>query len=137
MNPSNGISLFDLRAIFIRRDVRSEDLERSIDNGTPPKPSVYTIPVHSLTDAQGVRFLCPKCYAAHGGAIGTHSIICWSRSRGIPNDADPGPGRWKMDGTGLDDLTLNADAPSSARSIQLNGGCAWHGYVTQGRATDA
>lgn len=90
--------------------------------------------VASLAEAQGVRFLCPKCFATNGGARGTHSVVCWSRSRGVPEDESPGPGRWKLDGSGLDDLTLNGDAPGGggARSVLLNGGCGWHGFVNAG-----
>lgn len=95
---------------------------------------VCYVSVDSIADAHGVRFLCPKCFAANGGKVGTHSVICWSRSAGAPDSAVPGPGRWKLDGTGLDDLTLNADPPSGARSVQLNGGCDWHGFVTNGDA---
>jgi hypothetical protein len=91
--------------------------------------------VGRIEDAQGISFLCPKCFAANGGAVGTHSVICWSQSRGAPDAAVPGPGRWRMDGTGLHDFTLNADPPRSARSVALNGGCAWHGFVTNGDAT--
>ncbi len=94
----------------------------------------YFVFVKTIEEAQGVEFLCPKCFAINGGAVGTHAVICWSRSRGIADDVDPGPGRWKLDGTSLDDLTLNADPPSGARSVQLNGGCAWHGFVINGDA---
>lgn len=80
----------------------------------------------SFDEAHGVMFDCPKCRS--------HSVVCWSRSRGVPDDVHPGPGRWMMVGTGLDDLTLNADPPGTARSVQLNGGCAWHGHVTNGDA---
>jgi len=80
----------------------------------------------SFKDAQGVMFDCPKC--------GAHSVVCWSRSRGVPDDVSPGPGRWLMVGTSIDDLTLNADPPSSARSVQLKSGCMWHGFVTNGDA---
>lgn len=92
-------------------------------------------PVKTLAEAQGVRFLCPKCFAANGGAVGTHAVGCWSRSRGAPDHASPGPGRWTLDGTGVEDLTLNGDPPGAARSVQLNGGCAWHGHITNGDAT--
>lgn len=86
--------------------------------------------------AHGVKFLCPKCFAINGGPLGTHSIICWSRSAGAPENMQPGPGRWKMDGTSLADLTLNGDAKKGggARSIQLIGGCKWHGFVDDGYA---
>jgi hypothetical protein len=91
-------------------------------------------PVLIKAEAHGVMFLCPKCFAANGGAVGTHRVICWSRSAGTPEDAAPGPGRWKMDGAGLADLTLNADPPSAARSVLLTSGCDWHGFVTDGVA---
>ena len=90
--------------------------------------------VDGIADAQGVKFLCPKCFAENGGAAGTHIVICWSRSRGVPDDVGPGPGRWKLSGTSLADLTLDADSPSTMRSVQLNGGCEWHGHVTGGKA---
>lgn len=113
--------LVDLEAKFIRHDMR--------DGRT------YHVAVSSIGEAQGVQFLCPKCFAANGGPVGTHAVICWSRSRGVSDDVEPGPGRWKMDGASLDDLTLNADPPGTARSVQLNGGCEWHGFVNNGDAT--
>lgn len=83
-----------------------------------------------LEDAQGVEFLCPKCFITNNGPIGTHSVICWFRDRGVPDGAEPGPGRWHVEsGTGWHDLTL-------APSIQLHGGCAWHGWVKNGHATE-
>ena len=92
----------------------------------------YHVPVATLAEAQGVQFLCPICFVANGGAVGTHSVLCWSRSRGAPDDASPGPGRWTLDGTGFEDLTLNGDPPGTARSVALGGGCDWHGFVTNG-----
>jgi hypothetical protein len=90
--------------------------------------------VDTLADAQGIKFLCPKCFSENQGPIGTHGVICWSRSRGVPDDARPNPGRWTLDGTGYDDLTLNGDPPGAARSVLLTSGCAWHGFVTNGEA---
>lgn len=94
------------------------------------------ITVDSLAEAHGVMFLCPLCYQANGGRVGTHRVICWSRSRGTPEDASPGPGRWTLEGTGFDDLTLNGDAigGGGARSVLLTSGCGWHGFVTNGEA---
>lgn len=113
--------LTELEPQFLRYDKRED--------------GIFRCPVQRIEDAQGVEFLCPKCFAANGGNIGTHAVICWSRSRGVPDDAEPGPGRWALHGTGFADLTLNADPPSTARSVQLNGGCAWHGHVTDGEVT--
>jgi hypothetical protein len=92
--------------------------------------------VDTIDEAQGIIFLCPKCFTANGGAIGTHSVICWSSSRGVPDSARPGPGRWAIEGTSIDDLTLNGDRGRS-RSVLLQGGCGWHGFVTDGKATEA
>lgn len=92
---------------------------------------VFFVPADMAT-AHGIRFLCPKCYATNAGKSGTHSVICWSRSRGTPEDAQPGPGRWTFEGTGFSDLTLNGDPVGAARSVLLTGGCAWHGFVTNG-----
>jgi hypothetical protein len=91
--------------------------------------------VDNIVEAQGIRFLCPVCFAANKGPVGTHQVICWSRSRGVPEDEKPGPGRWKLDGSGYDDLTLNADPPSGSRSVLLTGGCGAHFHVTAGEVT--
>jgi len=81
--------------------------------------------VDTVDEAQGVIFLCPKCYVAHGGSIGTHAVICWSPK--APASIPPGPARWTITGTSLDDLSLSP-------SIQLTSGCMWHGFVTNGEA---
>ena len=95
-------------------------------------------PVDTLEEAQGIKFLCPKCFEANGNSsVGTHGVVCWSRSRGVPDDAKPGPGRWKLDGNGYEDLTLNADPPNELRSVQLTSGCMWHGGITNGEVTPA
>jgi hypothetical protein len=40
-----------------------------------------------------------------------------------------------MDGTSMADLTLNAETKGGARSVQLTGGCGFHGYITDGEAS--
>jgi hypothetical protein len=111
-----SISLRDLDAHFIRLTKAGWRHVRSIDK------------------AQGVQFLCPKCFRANGGRVGTHSVVCWSRSRGVPDDMDPKPGRWTLHGTSMDDLQLEGDPVGQARSVLLLGGCAWHGFINNGRA---
>lgn len=88
--------------------------------------------VDTIAEAQGVMFKCPKCFAANKGPAGTHMVICWSRSRGVPESASPGPGRWRLEGTCFHDLTLAADPPNKKRSVKLTGGCGWHDHVTCG-----
>lgn len=73
--------------------------------------------------AQGVMFLCPKCFITNGGAVGTHRVTCWFRDKGVPDAMRPGPARWPATGTSLADLTLTP-------SVLLLSGCAWHGEVT-------
>lgn len=86
--------------------------------------------VESLDEADGIIFLCPHCFAANSGSVGTHSVICWRAGR-VPDSLDPKPGRWNFGGSGLDDLTF---VPPGAVSVQLNGGCGWHGFVKDGSA---
>jgi hypothetical protein len=105
----------------------------------------HTGVVHAQVDtlelAQGISFLCPRCFQANNGPIGTHRVLCWSRSRGAPDDALPGPGRWRLTGTGIDDLSLRGElddkGKEGARSVQLTGGCRWHGHITNGEVTFA
>lgn len=86
----------------------------------------------SLAEADGVCFLCPKCFVANGGAPGTHSVICWFVGR-VPADIRPGPGRWMPRGTGIDDLSF-VPTPPKTPSVQLTSGCHWHGFVRDGEA---
>lgn len=85
--------------------------------------------VETIAEATGVMFLCPKCYQANGGPLGTHRVLCWSPV--VPANIKPGPGRWTLVGTGLHDLSLVA----GSSSVQLQGGCNWHGFVTGGVVT--
>jgi hypothetical protein len=78
-----------------------------------------------LAVAQGVTFLCPKCFELNGGPVGTHSVLVWFRDRGVADNVTPGPGRWELKGMTLADITL-------APSISLSTGCKWHGFVTNG-----
>src|ERR1700674_2991646 len=114
--------------------MRLTDLDPAFLRYEPEGDQIIMRRVDVIAEAQGVSFLCPKCFAANGGPRGAHAVICWSRSRGTPEDARPGPGRWALDGTGFPDLTLGADPPNSSSSVQLTGGCNWHGHVIDGEA---
>lgn len=82
--------------------------------------------VDTIDTADGIIFLCPKCFAATGNRLGVHSVICW-RPR-VPLDVSPGPGRWEFQGTGYTDLTLVA----GSSSVLLTSGCQAHFYVQGG-----
>jgi hypothetical protein len=131
------MKLTDLEPRFLRWEKRW--VEEEIVDGRVINPAgwrVYHPHAEAIQDAQGILFLCPACFAKNGGPVGTHAVLCWSRSRGVPDEATPGPGRWTIEGTGVHDLTLNGDPPGNARSVLLTGpGCQWHGFITNGEVT--
>lgn len=138
----------DLEARFLRHEVRIETRSFIKAEAIAVKPNgPYTdddveertgpaeyIPiVDTLAEADGVWFLCPKCFAGNGGPVGTHAVICWFVGK-VADDVDPKPGRWTPTGTGLHDLTF---VPSEGRShsVLLTGGCRWHGFLANGDAS--
>lgn len=92
--------------------------------------------VDTLAAAMGLWFLCPRCFENNRGPVGTHMIACWSKERGAPDDVFPVPGRWRIEGTGFHDLTLNAEPPEVRRSVHLTGeGCGAHFTIQNGEVT--
>jgi len=86
--------------------------------------------VDDIAQADGIWFLCPKCYIANGNSdVGTHWIVCWSPK--VPQTISPTPGRWELRGMGLADLSLVA----GSSSVRLTGGCAAHFFVQNGEIT--
>jgi hypothetical protein len=83
--------------------------------------------VATLQEAGGIKFLCPKCFDANGGPIGTHLIIVWFEGKPVPEGTYKADPRWGVTGTSLHDLTLSP-------SINVIGGCGWHGWVKNGVA---
>jgi hypothetical protein len=128
------VRLRDLDAHFIRREIRPCHVGApGCSTVSPHTEHECHVKVDALVDADGLFFLCPKCYATNGGDVGTHAVICWFEDK-VPDDVTPGPGRWKPVGTGLDDLTFVVSKQSN--SVMLTGpGCAWHGFVKDGDAT--
>ena len=140
------MKLIELSPRFLRYEKRL-DTWTEVDRQPSPGETSESVPHHVVTamrafwpfangieDAMGIEFLCPKCFSANNGPVGTHVVICWSSSRGVPDDATPGPGRWRLVGTGYHDLSL-MEEPGKSRSVLLLGGCAWHGFVTNGEVT--
>jgi hypothetical protein len=85
--------------------------------------------VATQAEAQGVMFLCPKCFAKNGGNVGTHKLAILFRDRGVPSYVF---GQWSASGTGYADLTLS---PSINLENPDHIGCEWHGFVRSGDAT--
>jgi hypothetical protein len=140
--------VFDLQARFLKYEMRVEKRRRvkpeviatrsagpynDEDFFEDEGPVEYASTVDALADADGVWFLCPLCYAANNGSIGTHGVICWFVDK-VPDSVPPKPGRWTPTGTSLHDLTF---VPSAGRShsVLLTAGCAWHGFVVNGDAS--
>ena len=78
----------------------------------------------TVATAQGIAFLCPRCFRAKNGPRGVETIAIWFRDRGVPPDEIPGPGRWTPSGTSFADLSLTPSINS--------GNEHWHGFVTNG-----
>lgn len=107
------------------------DLEPRLLRYEKREDGVYHTHAATVAEAQGVGFLCPECYVKNGGKVGTHMVICWSESRGVPKEAFPGPGRWLLVGKTLKGLTLNGE-PGRSRSVLITAGCNAHFFVTKG-----
>ena len=112
--------LIDLDAKLLKYTVREVDQTSFADTTAYPGKRKLEMIKHtdSLADADGIRFMCPKC--------GEHQVMVWFRGC-VPDDVVPGPGRWQATGSSLADLSLYP-------SISLTHGCQWHGFVTAGAA---
>jgi hypothetical protein len=112
--------------------VRLVDLEARLMRFDPPRTFIN---VRSLAKADCVMFLCPACFLANGGKVGTHRIRIDFAGRGVTDEiciknGSGQPVRWNVSGTGLEDLSLTP-------SILILGGCNWHGFVTAGNIAGA
>jgi hypothetical protein len=102
----------DLQARLVRYEVRSEipkfvRAEALADRTHGPftdadveeqtGPAAYVPEVDVLAEADGVRFLCPKCCAENEGPVGTHSVLCGFVGR-VPDEAAPKLGSWTPTG---------------------------------------
>ncbi len=82
--------------------------------------------IDGIVGADGVMYLCPKCFVANGGRVGTHRVVCWRPH--VPQSILPTPGRWDFLGTGINDLELKA----GSSSVLLTSGCRAHFFVKGG-----
>lgn len=133
-------TLVELEAKFIQHFVVVEpynviegDAATWRERGCPTKeiigPRNHMRRVQTLEEAHGIWFMCPLCYAKNGGRVGTHYCRIFFEGRDVPDteglNAAGQPVRWRVSGSGLHDL-------STQPSILLEGGCGWHGYITNG-----
>jgi len=83
--------------------------------------------VDSISDADGIIFLCPVCFTANKGNVGTHSVICWQPH--VPQTVSRTPARWMFQGSNYDDLTLVA---ASSSILLQDAPCAAHFFIRNG-----
>jgi hypothetical protein len=120
--------LTDLEPQFLRYEKRECEPNVWLDGVFSANPyREYFHHVETLDDADGISFLCPICLNGDH-----HSVICWFEGK-VPDDVGPKPGRWNPVGTGYGDLSFVPGAKPN--SVLLLGGCAWHGFVTNGEVT--
>jgi hypothetical protein len=86
-----------------------------------------TGPSVAFADAQCIDFLCPQCFVANGGPVGTHLVRIFFADRGVFDDNPRSP-LWSVSGTCLADLMLSP-------SIDLAKSCGWHGWIRNGEVT--
>lgn len=101
----------------------------------------------AIEGAQGIAFQCPKCaQTCEPGeedgrrfVRGAHYFHCYFRNPGgapkVPDNAQPGPGRWWVQGTTIDNLSLVPGDPPTACSVLATSGCCAHFHVTNGAIT--
>ncbi len=125
-----------LEARFLRHE-RRPATEEHLRLNPPGSPGYrdhqdWFVPAGTFAEAHGVKFLCPKSFAADGGPRGSHSVYIWFEGSPVPpeigRNKEGQTVRWRASGTSLDDLTLTP-------SIQEeDDACQWHGFVTNGNA---
>lgn len=133
--------LVELEPEFIRYEIRTESRDFVVgdpatwrERGCPTETRTaqvhYRIPVATLAEAQGIHFLCPACFLKNQGSVGTHWCEISFANRNVPaeegsHNQEGQPVRWAVSGSSMVDLTTTP-------SIQLQGGCNWHGFITHG-----
>jgi hypothetical protein len=134
---------------FVRREVRREMVSRirpevwAVRKDGPwakedileeMDDAVFIVTVDRLDQADGVSFLCPKCFAANCGPMGTHTVICWFTGK-VPDNAVPLPGRWNPSPSSRNLETLTFVPGAKSHSVALLSGCMAHFFVTDGGIT--
>ena len=120
-------SLIEKAAILRLIDLKPQFLSHPVvEDG---KEAWHYVDADRLSNAAGIRFLCPKCFKENGGPVGTHLVVCWNPS--VSLDYSPGPGRWHLMGTGFEDLTLKGVSGDSVL-LTTKMGCQAHFFVRNG-----
>jgi len=122
--------LSELEPSLKKIERRPDTWTRRKEDGSDEQVSglrTYFVEVQTISEADGIWFLCPKCFRDNGGNVGTHSVACWRPSIPLSDDLT-GPGRWELVGTDFNNISLVANPTS----VQINGGCNAHFTVSNG-----
>lgn len=138
-------TLVELEAKFMF-ETEQYDTWTEVDRDPLPGESIENVPKHQvsgmreiavpvsvLAQANSVSFVCPKCFTDGGGTCRcVHRVRATFAGRGVPDhigshNKEDKPVRWNVSGTDMATLSLTP-------SIQVEGGCVWHGFVTNGSA---
>ena len=125
------MKLIDLDPQFVRYVTQNKD--EQVAEGRI-SPAEYLHHLDSLTDAQGIVFLCPTCFVKNSGAVGTHGIEVSFSGRGVQDhqgsrNRQGKPSRWNASGAGYSDLTLMPSVLIDPAKPACDG---WHGFITAG-----
>lgn len=128
------LRLIDLEPTFVRHELGTADESHGRPTGDGNIqwggfPVDVLAKVNSICEADGISFLCPKCFYLNRGSDGTHRIQLFFAARNVPEHIGVGssgqPSRWDVRGNDFFDLTL---APSILTPV----GCRWHGFIEHG-----
>ena len=114
------------RFIVYRKETEAERFER----GAATAGELIETRGIPFEKAQGLWFLCPLCFEKNKGPVGTHAVEVSFANRGVlehqgSHNKEGKPVRWNVSGTDFANLSLTP-------SVLLQGGCNWHGFVTNG-----
>jgi hypothetical protein len=124
------MKLSDLNAVFLKWYAASPSVEERAINPQWPADHLCDYLHHgsALAEAHGIRFICPKGFAANQ----PHEVVIFFSGSPVPDyigrNKKGETVRWKATGTGLDDLTLTPSIQEQCNH------CEWHGFVTNGSA---
>lgn len=120
------MKLTTLEPEFYRYEQRIEEYD-TVD-GKITDPRLYRVPVKTIEEAQCIFFICPLCFEKS-----YHQVEVTFADRGVEDkfgshNKEGEPVRWNVSGSDFSNLTTTP-------SILLEGGCNWHGFITNGEVS--
>jgi hypothetical protein len=118
--------------IIYRTGIADKYLGRDLPDGTIQWGGFECEYIPRVDDpriAQGIEIYCPKCWLPGKGeqdGVGVHRLQVTFVDAGVlPHQGchnGETPTRWSVKGSSFEDIQISP-------SIQIIGGCAWHGHI--------